>query len=179
MKLIVISVAVVVWILCIFICIKSMIGWTIGRPNFWQYILATIRGLIMGCLINFISMLLMFFMINIHASKKEVIDTTIFIKAIKDNQSSNGNFFLGSGNINGEIYYYYMTCKDDNTQIKKIKNNDDVYIIETNSEKPKIVFYKKEFVNPHFKDIMPFYNEKIKIYIPKGSLKTNYNIDME
>lgn len=179
MKLIVISVAVVVWIICIFICIKSMIDWTVWRPNLLEYILATIKGFIIGCLINFILMLLMFFMINIHASKKEVIDTTIFIKAIKDNKSSNGNFFLGSGNINGEIYYYYMTCKDDNTQIKKIENNDNVYMIENNIEKPKIIFYKKEFVNPKFKYMPCLGAGKVKIYIPKGALKMNYNIDME
>ncbi|NFH75761.1 hypothetical protein [Clostridium botulinum] len=156
-----------------------MIVWTIGHPNLLEYILATIKGFIMGCLINFILMILIFFMINIHASKKEVIDTTVFIKAIKDNQSINGNFFLGSGNINGEIYYYYMTCKDDNTQIKKIKNNDNVYMIENNIEKPKIIFYKKEFVNPKLKDMPCLGTGKIKIYIPKGTLKMNYNIDME
>ncbi|MBD5589288.1 hypothetical protein [Clostridium botulinum] len=168
-----------VWLLCIVATIRIFKHYDV-ELDFANYILSIVLGFLIGVIVNFILVISITSVVNHYASKKEVVDSTINIKAIDNKQSTNGTFFLGSGSINGRMYYYYMTSeKDGSTQIKKLENNDNVYIIETNSQKPKIIFYKKEFVNPHFKDIMPIYEEKIKIYIPKESLKTNYNIDLE
>lgn len=175
MKLIVIS----VWLLCIVATI-GIVKHYFDKLNFLKYTLSILLGFLIGLMVNFILVISTTSVVNHYASKKEVVKSIVNIKAIDNKQSTNGTFFLRSGNINGRMYYYYMSYeKDGSTQIKKLENDDNVYIIETNSEKPKIVFYKKEFVNPHFRDIMPFYEEKIKIYIPKGSLKTNYNIDLQ
>lgn len=40
-----------------------------------------------------------------------------FIVALKDNNLSTGHFFIGSGYIDSELYYYYFTENEDGEKI--------------------------------------------------------------
>ena len=113
--------------------------------------------------------------------KTESVQTTYNLEALKDNGSISGSFFLGSGQIDGEmkyIYYYeedgYYKMGDIDNDKAKIKYVDgDPYI-----EEYKLKAKEGAFINYFAFDNLPEYTEYI-IYIPKGSIKRDYKLDAE
>ncbi len=107
---------------------------------------------------------------------------------IKDNRDTEGGFFIGCGEINAKQYYYYYYKTDsDSYKVNKI-NVDDCEIIYTKGT-PHIdtivkTADKKATENlltltPNLSLRISTAGEKYKIYIPEGSITTDFSIDME
>lgn len=103
---------------------------------------------------------------------------TEHIIALNDSTGVNGRSgFLGSGYVEDELYYYYMTDTKEGFQAKKIKA-EDTYV--RYSDKPIVETYTAT----NFKNkLLWFIALPIKsfhiVYIPEGSIIENYRIDLK
>ena len=107
---------------------------------------------------------------------------------IKDNRDTEGGFFIGCGEINAKQYYYYYYKTDsDSYKVNKI-NVDDCEIIYTKGTPhiDTIVKTADEKSTENWLTLTPNLSlristagEKYKIYIPEGSITTDFSIDME
>lgn len=101
------------------------------------------------------------------------------ITALKDNISSEGRFFLASATINDTPYYYYVVQTDRGLKQKKI-NVEKTYIHYTKDD-----FRVETYEGVSFKNWYTYIwasvptAEYYDIYIPEGSVTTEFNIDLE
>ena len=95
---------------------------------------------------------------------------------INDGSSSEGNFFLGSGCINGEMTYtYYLKIKD-YYKLEQLPASD-VLIKYTNGQAHIVKI--KRYPDSSIKNWFGLHTTTIRfvIYVPKGSIKNNYQLD--
>lgn len=136
------------------------------------------------------------------------LDSSTKIIALKDRQTTEGNFFLGFGSIDNSDYYCYYTENDaGDIKFNKISINDNVKLRYcSNGEQPNVKIYNQvqkkvlvrepniwtsplpDYISYHkysAGDVIktsssPYHNhQQTVIYIPKGSIEQNYKIDME
>lgn len=107
---------------------------------------------------------------------------TIELIALKDGNEIFGSFFLGSGMINEDQYYYYLIETPKGIQQKNTLVNENVFLhyIE-NGETPRLV---KQFMRTSNKFLLFWTcgadaHIESHFYIPKGSLTTEFEIDLE
>lgn len=111
--------------------------------------------------------------------KTKIVKTTYNLECLKDNNSTNDKFFLGIGQIDGSLKYVFYYKENKLYKIHQVN-----YFIEikysndkTKAEKYDEVPCKKTFIN-YFAidiDLKKYYI----IYIPKGTIKHNYNLDTQ
>lgn len=104
--------------------------------------------------------------------------STEHIIALNDSTGVNGRAgFLGSGYVEDELYYYYMTDAKEGFQTKKIKA-EDTYV--RYSDEPIVETYTAtNFKNKLLWLIALPINSFHIVYIPEGSIIENYRIDLE
>lgn len=136
------------------------------------------------------------------------LDSSTKIIALKDRQTTEGNFFLGFGSVDNSDYYCYYTENDAGDIVfNKISTNDNVKLRYCSSEEqPNVKIYnqvKKEILvkepNIWTSSLLDYiyyhkysvgdviktsssthhYYQQTVIYIPEGSIEQNYKIDME
>lgn len=106
---------------------------------------------------------------------------TYNIVSLRDNNSTKVNYFIGSGQFNGKMKYSFYYKSDGGFKLKEIdyKNATIIYSDSIRVEQ----FGEKEvdsFINYFAYD--NFLDEdymKFKIYIPEGTIKTNFTLDAE
>lgn len=107
-------------------------------------------------------------------------DEVMEITALKDNVANEGQFFLGSGNVEGVAYYFYMEQKELGYQMNKVAV-DQSYIKEVQTGTPKIEVYKKKrtskFAAFMFGEFL--YEKEYVFHVPKGTVTTDFKVDME
>lgn len=105
----------------------------------------------------------------------------------KDNRDLQGGFFIGCGEVNTEQYYYYYKTDKGSYKASKIKA-DDCEIIYTKDTPHIDTIVKsadeKATENPlTFEPLLSLRisgtGEKYKIYIPEGSITTDFSVDMK
>lgn len=127
------------------------------------------------------------------------------IEALSLNESTEGSFFLGCGTVNQEAIYYYMQDTEngfklqsvdaDSAYIKELDNNEAPYLqIDTFTDswiatQPTTLFWYdplyllfgaapgKSFVSGPSEAFRG--NTTYTFYVPKGSIKQNYNFDSQ
>jgi hypothetical protein len=99
------------------------------------------------------------------------------IYALEDNLTNKGSYFLGSGSHDGAIKYFYLTKQDDGVVLNSI-DVKNVILVENNEGIHKIVFYTPHFKNNNLDKWFAPFGERTKVFIPKGSIKYNYNVDL-
>lgn len=101
------------------------------------------------------------------------------ITALKDNISSEGHFFLASATIKDKPYYYYVVKTNRGLKQKKI-NAEKTYIHYTKDD-----FRVETYEGVSFKNWYTYIwasfptSEYYDIYIPEGSVTSEFNIDLE
>jgi hypothetical protein len=101
------------------------------------------------------------------------------IIALQDNIETNGRFFLGSGTIDEDPVYYYMA--EDEFGYKMDTVDTDFAYIQYSKDKPHIETYAPYFTN----GFVEFFTggcisgNRTIIYVPKGSIVENYNVDLQ
>ena len=143
---------------------------------------------------------------QIKSQETSVIETTTLI-ALKDSNLTDGSLFLGLGSINNSTYYLYYSKTEHGLKQNKLNADfDNVYIrycsendkprIETENERTIYEYVLRE--KPNFWSLDLFsYGHYLKyekgdvveekerddirhiIYVPEGSIKIDYTIDME
>jgi hypothetical protein len=105
------------------------------------------------------------------------------IKAVKDTEnikgSLSGNIFYTSGYIGEELYYYVVIKAGSGDTVKKIPASN-TYITECDSQ-PRLVVYEEFYIKSGKKHPYRFEytNGFYKLFIPIGSLTTDFEIDLE
>lgn len=103
---------------------------------------------------------------------------------LQDGSQVSGNFFLGSGTIEGKmnyVFYYNLDSttfamaqiKYDIATVKYTKDSTTAYV-----ECYKTIDDKNYFWN-NFSIDTDYGNMRYVIYVPKGTIKTNYNLDAQ
>ena len=141
--------------------------------DFIMYFIYGILGALVGGLIGLLIALVL-------PAKTEIVKTTYNLEALQDNNSVNGSFFLGSGQIDGKMKYvfyyenegYYKLEQADYNEVK-VKYSDETPKAERFNRKN----VKDAFIN-NFAIDCNYYQEYI-IYVPKGTIKQNYSLDAQ
>lgn len=160
------------------IIVSSIIYYREIGCDYIDFFSAILAAIIFGLFGAFIGALIAVIIPGKMIEQKE----TVQIVAIQDNITMNGSFFLGSGQIDGEMKYMYYYKSDNNTY--KFGDIDaDICSISYDSIDPRIV------LTYEIKDENAFINNftlthkprlvKATIYIPEGSLVSNYNLDLK
>jgi hypothetical protein len=128
----------------------------------------SIENVILGCLVFFaLVILISFFNVISISQRKETKERELV--SMSNGQSLHGSFFLGTGQINGVMKYRYLYR--DNGNIRYSESTATCSYIKETQDKPVLIM-KKRYERcgctwcSHF-------------YIPMGSIKYNYNIDIE
>lgn len=106
------------------------------------------------------------------------LDKTLYIHNIQDNQSVSGSMFLGGGSIGGTMKYTFYCESDGFIELKQVRHYRAK--IKYTNGKPKVNVFKyvgngskiNYFALPD--DRPP---TEYVIYIPKGTIEHNYNLD--
>lgn len=113
-------------------------------------------------------------------AKTEIVKATYRLEALQDNNSINGSFFLGSGQIGGRMKYVFYYEKDGYYELEQVDYNKAK--VKYSDEKPKVERLTREnvrgaFIN-NFAIDFNCYEEYI-IYVPKGTINNNYSLDAQ
>ena len=100
--------------------------------------------------------------------------------AFEDDASIEGHFFLGSGRVDGEMKYYYIYETDDGGYKMDSIDTSNAVLYYIDDDNCRIEYDNFVYSNPvhYFFGIGPL-ETTYKIYIPKGSIINNYQVDLE
>ncbi len=122
---------------------------------------------------------------------KDYFDQTLF--KTNNNSSVSGKFFLGVGGIGESLKYTVMAKEQDGFVVKELDPERTIVVEEENCDKPRYVERKTYEVKKKRDNLLStiltdFVKEDTKtgfadydyvLYIPKGSIKQGYEIDLE
>lgn len=139
------------------------------------YLSSAILGALIGGIFGFLIALAI-------PSKTETVIDTYYLEALQDNNSVSGSFFLGSGYINGEMKYVFYYETDGGYKIKQLSY--DNALIKYTNETPKVETYREVQTDAFINKFSVYMggcgcNNKNIIYVPKGTIKQNYNLDAQ
>lgn len=137
----------------------------------FEAIMVSIMG---GFLGGFLGLILMVAL----PMKTKINIYTYNIEALQDNNSVSGSFFLGSGSIDGKMKYVFYYEIDGGFKMAQIDYNDAIIKY---SDTVKAIRYKEEptddLINWFAVDICM--SDTYEIFVPKGTIKNNYNLDAQ
>mgnify|MGYP001216093432 CR=1 FL=1 len=167
------------WIVFIVIVIACVAMVSSMADSWYEYIVLPIAGLLLGCVLGSVVALGTGGLIEAISTKEYVKTQEESLLAINDTSSTEGRFFLGSGYVEGKMKYIYIVSMNEEMQMKsafidnvKLVYSDDLKV-ETYSAEFKSKFIKFLLREPNFSD------DQYKIYIPEGTIKQDYIIDLQ
>jgi hypothetical protein len=102
-----------------------------------------------------------------------------YIYALNDGNSVEGSFFLGSGNVDGKLVYTYAVQNGKGFALKQIDAEGvEIRYIKDNS-KPRIEEVSERYKNAFVDVLFNTWGTETYIYVPKGTIKQNYIIDLK
>lgn len=141
--------------------------------EFLDYIVNGFLGIIFGgAICGFIAWLL--------PMETHYKHSSIDIVNLQDNSSINGNFFLGCGQVNGDMKYVFYTNTDGLYQLEQL--DCDMVKIHYSDGKPKINITElcpTESVINWFAIDWNCFNKTYVIDVPKGSITNNFKLDAQ
>ena len=164
----------------IIILISIIIGVVISGKSFYysldellDYVffgITIIFGGIVGCFIGVIPALMLPADIEINTYENK-------IESLQDNNSVGGDFFLGCGAVQGEMKYVFYYSIDGGFKMSQLSYED---VLIKYSNEARVIEYREEptesFINWFALDIT---GSTYEIYVPKGTIKNNYNLDTQ
>lgn len=141
---------------------------------------AAFIGIIVICLMTVVLWLATIGLAN---ATDPVLESTktdrVEIIALKDSVGTESSFYLGTGYIDDEMHYVYMTETDKGMSMEKIKA-EDVFLKYVEGDTPHIDTIHYNYTNSFLDWFLPGdAKQETYIYIPEGSLTTEYVIDLE
>jgi len=140
--------------------------------TFMDYVLGTFIGCFIGILLSLL--------IGACIPQKTVEIRRDKLVTLKDNITTEGSFFLGSGTINGEHKYFYYKENGQGGFLAESVNSKGVPIYEDSDTEPYISILANEFINRKF-DVLFIPNTDIcyAFHIPKNSIIRDYKLDLK
>lgn len=155
----------------------SMGIWRVYHDEIFNDLIDYIMPSVLNCLIGIVlgSLVAIILPMDLYC-KKYSFD----IQSLQDNSTISGNFFLGSGNIEGKMKYVFY-YKDKEVYKMMQLDYDAVGIIYSDSN-PKVNVSQmcptNSFIN-YFALDLDCCCKKYIIEIPKGTIKNDYNLDAQ
>lgn len=114
---------------------------------------------------------------NIPVDKCEYSTTDTPIVSLHTDSAASGSFFLGTGSVDSDIYYYYMAETDTGYQMGKVRASR-VYVRESNEVPPHLSVMKcTGFVNWYDYILnVPGHTVKIVLYVPENTIYQHFEI---
>lgn len=142
-----------------------------------ERILFLLLSLALGC-VAFVLSISCAGVIGNNIPKVYTLQSSSQITALKDNQNLYGHSFLGTGSVNSEMRYYYAVDTAQGYTVRDVKVSDSYLLFD--DDNPRIESYQaRKFKNKlHYIYAYP-YGHFYKIYIPNGSLSSEYEVDLE
>lgn len=158
-------------ILCVIICF--IIGFI--DDGFFDGLILAVIGAFIGCLV----WLLLGSAIGVWLPTENRITSSECITSLHESHIVEGDFYLGSGTINGKKQYIYSVHNKDGYQLETIDNDKNV-ILGYDDKNPRIEVKTRIFTNDAWLWFaVPPVQTKTTIYIPKGTIKEDFNIDLK
>lgn len=152
-------------------------GVSYGYGDFEDFIFAFIQAVIYSVVV--------FFIVGfggIFPSSSPVKHSETEITALKDNPSTNGSFFLGTGYVSSNQYYFYIEQTEKGKKMQKVSVSES-YVNEVEGVKPKVETYWKKYNSKiarfMYGDYAIFSSDEYIFYVPKDTVTNEFNIDME
>lgn len=101
------------------------------------------------------------------------------IYSLKDNINSEGQFFLGTGSEKAHLYYWYVAIDEDGARTIHKLDADNVKVYEDDEEIPRIVETWTHSSNFWHRFFAFTEMQTIKIYVPKDTIISNFEVDLE
>ena len=102
--------------------------------------------------------------------------------ALKDNTGISGSFFLGSGNINSTMKYYYLVNSEFGLEMRSVEAGV-ARIQEKDDESPHLRIMKKQYADPWIRgkiwNLCPARENIYVFVIPPDSVLRDYRVDLE
>jgi uncharacterized protein YneF (UPF0154 family) len=141
--------------------------------DFVIYLLNSILGFMIGAFLGFwISISLPMSTYNKHYS--------VNIETLQDNSSVSGQFFLGCGQIDGDMKYVLYFEEKGLYQMMQIKYN--LVQIKYSKRTPRLnvteIYLTDSWIN-YFAIDFDIHDKTYIIEVPKGTIRNNYNLDAQ
>lgn len=111
------------------------------------------------------------------ASKTYFITEDVDIYAIQDNLTTEGNFFIGSGDVDDELKYFYVEKTEFGYSVTNV-DADNTYIQYT-TDRCHLERYTYTFDNWFVRLIAFPCSTRHVFYVPEGSIINNYTVDLK
>ena len=165
------------WIIIGIIATGIYIGYMIYDDYSWGEVvglgfLSLIGSIMLALLLSIISGCIA----DTCADKTYSVAEDIEIYALRDNVTTEGKFFLGSGNVDGELKYFYVVETEFGYTVNDI-DADNVYIKYTTG-KCHLEKHTYTFDNSFVRSIAMPIGKRYVFYIPEGSVINDYAIDL-
>ena len=115
-------------------------------------------------------------------TEREKIITYHNLEALQDGNKISGNFFLGSGNINGNMCYVFYYEENGLFKMGQLRSNSvSINYVEGKPVLETIKEMEKEdaFINYFALDHDCSFSTEYIMHVPKGTIKQNYNLDAQ
>lgn len=171
-------ICIVVFFICVVVAVIE------GKDCFWDGFVDIVTGLFLSALLTaaftgFFIVVCLCIGSFLHEDSMVIEKTQETpIIALKDNQNISGHFYLMGGYVNEDLYYYYAKETERGYKTEKVKA-DLCYIVYT-EESPRIEQYTATGFKHWWTYIYAFPNyASYTIYVPSGTVTTEYAIDLE
>ena len=102
------------------------------------------------------------------------------IIALKDNNLPTGDFFVGSGYIDSDLYYYYFTENEDGgKEFHSVKAKEVTLYDDVKKETAYIETKEMRNSNPIINFFFITDKQKQEIHIPEGSVDYSFSVNLE
>lgn len=138
-------------------------------------IFAILMG-ILGLIAGFFGTAMTTAIAETEADKTWVTVEETVIYSLADNWVAEGDFFLGTGNIEGELHYYYVAESDLGYTVEKV--DADATYIKYTDEKPFIEKQESVYTNWFIRH-MTCPSTRYIIHCPENTIQKQYNVESE
>lgn len=146
-----------------------------------DYFLSFMASLLVA-VITFGAIIITSLTIDHNSNKELIVAETKTIYALNDKTSINGQSFLFSGYIKEDLVYRMFVEENGGKKLKELKPSS-VTIYEEDKDCDKFIeTYKYKYTNSFIKWLLgesTWDDDTYKIHIPKGSITTEYKLDLQ
>lgn len=169
------------WLIFGIICFIALLWWRLKQNHGWNYL--TYVESLLGFMGSVALSLILFLTTSLICSEVAEIKYSLIeskeIVALNDNSGASGQFFLGSGNADHSMKYYFIEATNKGGHMDSV-DASKTFIIESNKENPRIEYYRPKWESVVLRWFAhPLNKTRYKIYIPENSMTSNFNIDLE
>lgn len=131
---------------------------------------------ILGLIAGFIGTAFTTAIAETEADKTWVTVEETAIYSLADNLVAEGDFFLGTGNVEGELHYYYVAESDLGYTVERV--GADATYIKYTDENPHIEKQESIYTNWFIRH-MTCPSTRYIIHCPENTIQKQYNVDLE